>query len=52
MEDIENKFANINLNNCNLCKNNNLNYINSKFCKLCQTFLTKHFPNCDCIYCR
>lgn len=52
MDFIENEFANINLNKCNLCKNTNYNYINSKFCTNCQKFLTKHYPNCNCIYCR
>jgi len=52
MNNIEFEFANMKLNKCNLCKNTNNNYIYSKFCINCQSFLTKHYPNCNCIYCR
>lgn len=52
MDNIEVAFANMVLNKCNLCKNINTNYITSKFCTTCQSFLTIHYPNCNCIYCR
>ena len=52
MDELELQFANIELNKCNLCKNINNYYIYSKFCKNCQKFLIKHYPNCNCIYCR
>ena len=44
-------FSGLSINLCKLCKfkvENN----NDKFCKLCSQFLTYHFKNCQCIYCR
>ena len=35
---------------CNICKNNNTK--DKNICENCQSKLTPHFPNCNCIYCR
>lgn len=51
MDNIENILTKLHIAKvCNICKNNNT--IDKNICANCQTKLTLHFPECNCIYCR
>lgn len=51
MNTIENIFNNLSIEKCNIC-NYNIRIKNKKFCFQCQNFMTNHFDNCTCIYCK